>query len=358
MRRYDIDWLRVIALGLLIVYHTAIVFQSWGGEIRFPQSEEAWHGLWLVMSIINTWRIPLLFFVAGMGAWFSIQRRGAGGMLKERSLRILLPLVFCSFTIVPLYYFLYQKWTGQEVEYVARPFHLWFLVNIFIYTLLLSPLMFHFKRHADSRILIGLRKLLKHPVGLFVLYIPFIVEAVWTSPFSFSLFVATPHGFWYGALAFLFGFTLVAVGDLFWNAVIRLRFILIGIGLLGYAVRFVYFQLEGPPAMMMAESLSWIFGLCGWAARHLNRPSPTLGYLTQATYPVYIFHMLAMLWSAQLVLQTELPTALQFVLVTLGTYAIGFLLYEVVRRLPVIRTLFGMPWRAKRPPPPLPKGTA
>lgn len=355
MRRYDIDWLRVIALALLIIYHTSIVFQSWGGLIRFPQSDEPWEGLWLFMAVINTWRIPLLFFVAGMGAWFSIQRRGAGGMLKERSMRILLPLVFCSFTIVPIYYALYQLSEGKELEYVARPFHLWFLVNIFIYTLLLSPLMFYFKRHPDSRILGALRTILRHPVGLFVLYIPFIIEAVWTSPVSFPLFVSTWHGFWYGALAFLFGFTLVAVGERFWNAVTRLRFLLIALGLAGYVLRFLYFQLESPPALMMIESLSWIFGLCGWAARYLNQPSRALSYLTQATYPVYIFHMLGILGCSVLFLRPEIPVPIQFALVTLGTYLMSFALYELTRRIPVVRTFFGMPWRRRQSVPPLPK---
>jgi len=181
MGRYDIDWLRVIALGLLIIYHTAIIFQPWGVWIRFPQRTKPWEGLWLAMSIMNPWRIPLLFFVAGMGAWFSIQRRGAGGMLMERSLRILLPLVFCSMTIVPLYYGIYQKSQGQDFTYVARPSQLWFLVNIFIDTLLFSPLMFYFKQNSHSWALEAVRKLLRHPAGLFALQIPFIIEVVWVS---------------------------------------------------------------------------------------------------------------------------------------------------------------------------------
>jgi hypothetical protein len=34
-RRYDIDWIRVIAIGLLVIYHVAVGFQPWGIMIGF-----------------------------------------------------------------------------------------------------------------------------------------------------------------------------------------------------------------------------------------------------------------------------------------------------------------------------------
>ena len=64
-RRYDIDWLRVIAIGLLLFYHIGIGFQPWGVFIGFIQSEKPLESLWIPMSMLNIWRIPLLFFVSG-----------------------------------------------------------------------------------------------------------------------------------------------------------------------------------------------------------------------------------------------------------------------------------------------------
>ena len=96
-RRYDIDWLRVFALGLLIVYHTSIVFQPWSYFIYFPQSEEPLESIWLLMGLINIWRIPLLFIISGMGVYLAIRRRNWKELLKDRIIRILLPLIFGSF---------------------------------------------------------------------------------------------------------------------------------------------------------------------------------------------------------------------------------------------------------------------
>ena len=43
-RRHDIDWLRVVAIGLLLIYHVAIVFQPWAMLIGFIKSDRTSRG--------------------------------------------------------------------------------------------------------------------------------------------------------------------------------------------------------------------------------------------------------------------------------------------------------------------------
>ena len=101
-RRYDIDWLRVIAIGLLLIYHIAIAFQPWGVMIGFIVNKKPWQSLWIPMTMLNVWRIPLLFFVSGMGVYFAIQTRNWKQLIQERAKRILLPFLFGMFFIVPI----------------------------------------------------------------------------------------------------------------------------------------------------------------------------------------------------------------------------------------------------------------
>ncbi|MBT6472399.1 MAG: acyltransferase family protein, partial [Candidatus Marinimicrobia bacterium] len=89
-RRHDIDWLRVIAIGLLLIYHIAIIFQPWGLFIGFIQSEESVKTLWTPMTMLNVWRIPLLFYVSGMGLYFAMKKRNWKQLLLERTKRIIL----------------------------------------------------------------------------------------------------------------------------------------------------------------------------------------------------------------------------------------------------------------------------
>ena len=134
-RRYDVDWLRVIAIGLLLIYHLAIGFQPWGMMIGFITNEKTWQTLWYPMSMLNVWRIPLLFFISGMGVYFAIQNRNWKQLLMERGKRILIPFLFGWFCIVPLNIYIWQYHNGWELNYVPTPGHLWFLGNIFSYTI-------------------------------------------------------------------------------------------------------------------------------------------------------------------------------------------------------------------------------
>ena len=132
VRRHDIDWLRVITIGLLLIYHVTIVFQPWGVFIGFIQSDTSLEALWIPMSMINIWRIPLLFFVSGMGVCFAIKKRNWLQLILERSKRILLPFVFGMFCIVPIHVIIWQQYYKQDLVYNLQEGHLWFLKNIFI----------------------------------------------------------------------------------------------------------------------------------------------------------------------------------------------------------------------------------
>ena len=145
-RRHDIDWLRVIAIGLLLIYHIAIIFQPWAMFIGFIRSDELMESLWKPMSMLNVWRIPLLFYVSGMGVYFAIRKRSWKELLLERSKRILLPFLFGIIAIVPLHFLIFQKYYHLPLGYYAHPAHLWFLGNIFAYVLILLPLFFYLKK--------------------------------------------------------------------------------------------------------------------------------------------------------------------------------------------------------------------
>src|ERR1041385_5562426 len=110
MRRYDIDWIRVIAIGLLIIYHSSIAFQSWGSMIGFITSPEPWPGLWIPMAVLNVWRIPLLFFVSGMGVYFAMQSRTWLQLVTERARRIFVPYIFGMFVTVPLQLLIWRSY--------------------------------------------------------------------------------------------------------------------------------------------------------------------------------------------------------------------------------------------------------
>lgn len=343
-RRYDIDWLRVIAIGLLLIYHIAVGFQPWGVFIGFIQNNDSMESIWILMAMLNVWRIPLLFFVSGMGVCFAIGRRNWKALLLERSKRILLPFVFGALTIVPLHIYLWQDYYSQELSFTFNPAHLWFLGNIFIYVLLLSPVFFYLKNHPDAKFSRWLKALFSSPMGLVVIMWSFVVEAFWVDPEVFEMFAMTGHGFWLGLLAFFFGFCLVYSGDRFWQTIRQWKWGILGVAFISYLVRVLVYELEGIPNILLAvESSLWIFGIFGLANQYLNRPGKALSYLSHAAYPVYIIHMIFLYLASFYFFEMSMAVSLKLVLVIAATFIGCFATYEfLIRRVKILRPLFGL----------------
>ena len=302
-RRYDIDWLRVFALGLLIIYHISVVFQPWAYFIYFVQSEKPVESIWLAMGLINIWRIPLLFIISGMGVYFAMRRRNWKELLKDRTRRILLPLIFGSLFIVPIHGYLYQSFMGLDHIYFPNPGHLWFLSNIFIYVLVLCPVFFYLKRNPNNILLRLFKRVLKFQPALYLITLPFIFEAELIAlEQGFEAYANTPHGFWLGLLAFITGFIFISIGDVFWQAVGKIKGLALAVAMPLYLVRMIIFQFQGSFYLTVIESWSWLFAVFGFGSTYLNRPSKKLTYLSKAVYPVYILHMIFLYLASDLVL--------------------------------------------------------
>jgi hypothetical protein len=341
-RRYDIDWLRVIAIALLLIYHVVIVFQPWGFYIGFIQSSETSDAIWIPMALLNVWRIPLLFFVSGMGVCFALRRRDWKQLLMDRAKRILLPLIFGSFFIVPGHVFLFQKYYEQDIAYSPGMGHLWFLLNICIYVTQIIGFAF-LRKNYDYKFFNFIRRLLKHPYFIYLFMIPFILEAELVNPEYFSLYVGTGHGFILGMLAFFFGFLFITIGDAFWYAVEKTKTTSLIIAIALYLIRLFYYDLSAPNFLTSIESMNWIFALFGFGYKYLNKPGKTLSYLSQAAYPVYIIHMIFLYLASFMLLPLNLPLALKLILIVLLTFIGCFIIYDlIIKRIVFLRPLFGL----------------
>ncbi len=144
-RRYEIDWLRVIAVLLLIPFHSAVVFNRYAEW--YVVNETPSLALEAFAYFLSQWRMPLLFFVSGVGTLFALGFRTAGTYVKERTRRLVLPLVFGVLVIVPpqVYYRMQADpdYTNNYLRFYPTFFdgvapagnfewaHLWFLAYLF-----------------------------------------------------------------------------------------------------------------------------------------------------------------------------------------------------------------------------------
>lgn len=353
LRRYDVDWLRIIALMLLILYHAAAVFQPWGHKLAFVQNKTPIEGLWVVMMFFNIWRIPILFVIAGMGCYFAFRHHGVRSLLKTRFIRIMIPYFFGFLCLGPLVFvlFMYHQHALAEYVYFPASFHLWFLWNIYVYVLLLIGLFALLKAHRQARWVRILTGLYANPYTLWVIFAgSMLVEAVWMNPLDFVLYYEGWHGFVLGLLCFYTGFMFAFAEARFWVSVRQLRYLTLclAVGLLCTRYYFL-FGWQNPPwrlynALVAVESASWMLALIGFATVALNKASPVLSYLSKGVFPIYIIHLPLQQCFALLVVAWILPPSIKYVILVGLIMGASLLFYEGVRRIPYkwLRVIFGV----------------
>ena len=370
-RRHDLDWLRVLVFGLLIFYHVGMFFVPWGWHIKNPITYD---GLRIPMLILNQWRIPILFVISGMGTYFALSKRTGKQYRKERLVRLCIPLAVGILLIVPPQVYI-ERWVHGQFEgsywqflttkafvgiYPTGNFswhHLWFLPYLLIFSLLCSPLFVYLRNHPQTPFLSWARKLVSRTYGLYAFILPLAVVTASLGPF-FPITHALV-GDWYALAYFLvlffYGFLLMALGPTFWTAVDRLKRPALLIAVLTFLPKiWLWTQVEETFVVEALQALlrivymwSVFLVLFGYGAKYLNRPSRTLTYLNESVYPLYIFHQTITILIGYTLLSVSLSFVAKFSLMILGTFGGSFILFELTRRINVLRPLFGMKGKYK-----------
>lgn len=394
-RRHDIDALRVIAFAILIGYHVSGVYEA-DSDYHIVSSYQV-DGLDYARIVVNRWRMPLLFAISGIAMGLSLPGRNPGRFALLRTWRLLLPLVFGMLAIVPIQaycegigrgmiepgfgafmqrYWQLQPWPAGSftgAEHGVTWNHLWYLAYLWVYTLVLVALQPLLQSGAIRRVQAWLGRHLNAaalllPALLFFAYLMLLKPRF---PETHALV-----GDWYlhaeYFTVFVLGY-LVADDERFWPVVLRLRWRTLALALVAICVELLlkaagqHLPAEEIPAM--AVGIDWamiergaralylwsaLLAILGWGRALLDRPFRWLPYATEAVYPWYILHQSLIVLVAYWLIPLRLGAWWEPALVVLGTVAGCLLLHELlIRRITVLRPLFGLKLRI-RPPAPVP----
>jgi glucan biosynthesis protein C len=367
-RRYDLDWLRVLAFALLIFYHTGLIFVGWKFHVMSPVSSPA---LELPMEFLNQWRMPLLFVISGVGVTFALSRRTAGQFATERLQRLLLPLIFgmCVVVVPQVYYQRLSEGTHYTslLDFYPHYFngaapkgnftwnHLWFIAYLLPFSLLSLPLFIQLRKPAAQAILARLSLWLSRPGNVLILVLPLILIQLTLRPYwpDTRNLVSDWFNFAFYLTLFIYGYVLAPLTG-FWQAAERQRYLFLALGLAAFSFYYwaddYYYALIGDAIKRGVQALNcwcWILVCIGFGRRHLNRNSPLLQRANEAVYPFYILHQTVLIVLGYYVLQWPATNAAKFCIIVLGTFAGCLLLYLVIQRFSVLRVLFGLKPRAR-----------
>ncbi|QPF88750.1 acyltransferase family protein [Bradyrhizobium commune] len=378
-RRIDLDWVRILAFGLLIFYHVGMLYVSWGFHIKSV------HRLtWLepVMLVLNPWRLSLLFLVSGVATRFMLGKYSLAAFARARSARLLIPLIFGMLVIVPPQSYLQiiealgypQGFVDFYVHHylafgsqfcpnpcIVQPTwnHLWFVVYLWVYTMALVGVLALWPAAADW---IG-ERLAAVLGGPWLLVLPCLLFAAWRL-FLFPVFPSTHalFGDWYNhadfATTFLLGF-LLARQDGIWRDIERQRWVALAVAAACFiAFILVYAGLfeRSPMLRWFANSVyacyQWLAmaAVLGFARRHLTAADgPVRRYLTDAIFPYYIVHQTAIIMIAHGLQGSGLSAGSEAAIVISGTALTCLVTYEVARRIAWLRPLFGLRMEPRSP---------
>ena len=342
-RRYDIDWLRIIALGLLILYHTYINFTDFAKEIAFPQNEEELELIYILMSFLNIWRMPLLFIISGMGIFFAMKKRNWIEIFNDRAIRIGIPYLFGLFILGPLTInistaFFYK----EELWYFPVHAHLWFLINILIYLCFDIAFFIYLNKNPQNKISNLFMRILKFPFGILLLSLIFIIEGLLFSNAEFADYADSLHGLVIGNICFVLGYIFASCKDIFWKSVERAWLISLPAALIFYFYRISNLGLEYHNAAIGLESFFWMISFFGIGSKYLNQNSKILSYLTSSVYPIYILHMPVQFSISLFILTLNINPWIKLLLIAFFTFLLSIVLYEFIKKVKFLRPLFGM----------------
>ena len=218
-RKYFIDWLRVLAFGLLFLFHSWRPFDHFPWHIKNDEQNFIFD---LLTMFTHGWRMHLIFLVSGAGTWFAMKSR-KGAFVKDRIKRLIVPFIFGILLIIPPQRFYewitYREFSGTYFDFMLAYFpqqlgdnmgssvllwfghlgtHIWYLPFLFVMTLMVLPFLKKIQKNEFN--FSWLKNIMRSNYGVFALVIPMIVVRILLKP------IYSEYTDWADFLVYLFPF--------------------------------------------------------------------------------------------------------------------------------------------------------
>lgn len=364
-RRHDMDWLKVLVVFLLIPHHTARIFDYWAAS--FLKDNELSTAMSYLIAFLDTWQMPLMFVLAGATARLALNFRTGPQFVKERFMRLAVPLVFGLVAIVPLQaYYAARSRPGYQDSYLQyyptffevhledlsgfsgrfTVAHLWFILYLFVFSVIMLPLFLYLKGEAGQRIISRLAALFQRRWVIFLPAIPLILPLKFPEPDGKNplLYISL----------LVYGYILISDAR-FGEALAKHRRANLAIGavlisaflisLVVWEARIIDYRISVALARYLRNLTIWfwIIGVLAYAQRYLSFGNRLLEYAVEAAYPFYIIHQILIIAIGYYVIQWDIGVPAKFLIIASAAFMATMAVYEaLIKRVGVARFLFGM----------------
>ena len=363
-RDIAIDYLRAFVIVLVVFIHAALAYTSF--SIFFPArwvdasapivDSRRWPFLDLFVMFFDTFMMPVLFFVSGLFALPSLERKGSRAFFIARLQRLGIPFVIGSIVIAPLAFYpsYLMARPRPHLAYLATFFTSdgwpigppWFLWVLLVFNGILA--LVHWIAPA------GLAKLHRQPTNLFIFLITlvaFVPLHLIGSPYwwitSLGPFDVQPIRLGLYFAYFLLGAAL-GTGQQWRKAAWAKHWgYWFALGILAF---FAYIFLDNGAIRLprlisqVMLAVAWAtscagasLGLLGAFRKFERRRHPIFDSLSTNAFGIYLIHYAVVLWIQFALLPVSWPAWIKFCIAFIGGLTLSWGISKILRQIPIVR---------------------
>lgn len=377
-RLYWVDHLRTLMILFVVNMHACVTYSHVGSwyymvDPEPPMSVKLVFACW--QGHLQAFFMGLLFFLAGYFADRSLARRGAKSFLAERALRLGVPtlvymLIIHPFILLALnpwhdHFPPFAQWYAQFLtsgRFLSASGPLWFAFALLIFCLALVGLraLGVGRDSADTPpgfvtlrplyvlglgVALGVASFLirtVQPIGASVLNFQFCFFAQYVAAFGLGAFISRRDALRSLAaspLARRAGCIAVIGGPLLLGAVVALGGPMPEHGVNPFFGGW-HWQALGLALWEQVTGVALGLGAIGFCARYLNQDGPALRWLSDRSFGVYVFHAPVLVALTMLMLPLQASRFLLAALLTAAGLLASYLVADLIRRVPGLRSVF------------------
>ena len=368
-RRNDIDWLRVLAMLSVFLFHCARFFDFEDWHVKNPQTS---FGFTVFVGILVQWIMPIFFVLSGESTWFALRVRSAGQYLGERYKRLFIPLVFGIFILIPPQVYIelvsHGRFKGSFFRFYPHYFdgfygfggnfawmglHLWFLLVLFLFSLITLPLLLYLRREGRSGIVQKMAGFFEKPGAVLLLVFPLTLMDFVFHPSGLGRRSMGGWNIFVYLVFFMCGY-LLASDEKYKRVVEKNRVPYFAFAvlttLIGFCLRksgisppFGSLGYLGVSILRTFNSWVWVLALLGLGSRYLTYRNRLLQYASEAVLPFYILHQSVIVAAGFFFINWNIEIFVKYLVLAASSFFAIMLIYEfIVRRTGLLRFLFGM----------------
>ncbi|WP_066298575.1 acyltransferase family protein [Bacillus sp. FJAT-29937] len=361
LRHYDLDWIKVLAMFIVFLYHCSMFFNSFEWHIKNNIINHSY--IEFFSLLVGNWIMPIFFVISGIATFHALKKRNTQSFIKERLLRLGIPLLLGVFLLSPPQVYIERianyQFEGTYLQFYPHYFdglyleiggtgnfaffghHLWYLLELLLFSIITLPFFLMIRKNIGKRVF-GYSHYILMPI-------PLIAAALTTN----TIVNLASWGIIFYLILYVYGYYFFAREGL--REFVRKVGVLAGwlsvLSTAGYIFWVVY---SGFP---MNVSFNWVifiiirvilvwnvlFFILYLGDKYLNVTNGALKYTSAASMPFYVLHQPIIIIIGFFIynLEWEVPVKAMFLVPT--SFMIIMILYHfIIRRINFLRVLFGL----------------